>query len=232
MDYNQAMPPGHIARNVAGLLAELPSNVTIVAAAKTRSPAEIVEAVEAGIDIIGENHINEARAAYEVVGKRAQWHLIGTPRSHGMRRKAIEILDMIETIGSLAVAAEIDRRCGYLGKTMPVLIEVNSGREPQKSGVFPDEAAALVEQISSLTHVRVMGLMTMGPVVADAHHARPYFAETRSLFLAIRRLGLPNVDMKHLSMGMSDSYRVAVEEGATMVRIGTGIFGHRPKALS
>jgi hypothetical protein len=112
---------------------------------------------------------------------------------------------------------------------MPVLIEINSGRESRKSGVFPENAEKLITDISSLKNVRVVGLMTMGPQVSRPEDFRPYFAETKKVFDRIRVLKLPNVEMKYLSMGMTDSYRIALEEGANIVRIGSKIFGERPE---
>ncbi|GAH00347.1 unnamed protein product, partial [marine sediment metagenome] len=115
----------------------LPDGVEVVAAAKTRTPGEVLEAVQAGIKIIGENYVKEAKEAYELVGNRAKWHFIGTFQKHNVRRKVLEIFDMIESADSLEIAREIDRRCAQIGKIMPILIEVNSGRESQKSGVLP-----------------------------------------------------------------------------------------------
>jgi len=216
-----------IKQNVAKLLAELPEGVEVVAAAKSRTPEEVLEAVQAGIKIVGENYVNQAKAAYELVGKRAKWHFIGTLQKHNIRRRVLEIFDMIETIDSLEIAKEIDRKCAQIGKTMPVLIEVNSGREPQKSGVLPEDVEPLIREISNLRNIRVMGLMTMGPRFGDPEHSRPYFAETRRIFEKIKWLELPNVEMKYLSMGMTNSYKVALQEGANIIRIGTKIFGQR-----
>lgn len=227
MDYNHAMPGEVIRENVARLLAELPEGVQLVAAAKTRTPAEVLEAVEAGVGIIGENYVREAKEAYALVGKRAKWHFIGTLQKHNIRRNVLEMFDMIETVDALEIASEIDRRCALIGKIMPVLIEVNSGREPQKSGVFPETTEQLLRRMSGLRSVRVMGLMTMGPFSGDPEDSRPYFIETRRIFEEIKDLRLPNVEMRYLSMGMTNSYRVAVQEGANLVRIGTKVFGER-----
>ena len=134
---------------------------------------------------------------------------------------------MIETVDCLEIAVEIDSKCAQIGKTLPVLIEINSGREPQKSGVFPEDAEALVAAISSLRNISVAGLMTMGPPVIRPEDSRPHFRETKLLFDRIKRLGLPNVEMKYLSMGMTDSYRVALQEGANVIRLGNKIFGAR-----
>lgn len=215
-----------IGDNVRQLLNELPKGVELVAAAKTRTPSEILEAVEAGVRIVGENYVQEAERAYQVVANRAKWHFIGHLQKNKVKR-AVTLFDMIETVDSLEIAREIDRRCAQCGKIMLVLIEVNSGREIQKSGVFPEKAIELVTEIATLNHIRIMGLMTMGPLRKDPQDMRPYFRETNKLFCEIRKLTLPNVDMKYLSMGMTDSYKIALEEGANMVRIGTGIFGVR-----
>lgn len=215
-----------IKENVINILSELPPGVELVAAAKTRKPAKVLEAIEAGIRIIGENYVQEAEDAYEVVGNRARWHFIGHLQSNKVK-KAVTIFDMIETVDSLKIAAEIDKHCSRLGKVMPVLIEINSGREEQKSGVLPEDAERLVKDISSLKNIRVEGLMTMGPRFGDPEDSRPYFSETRSLFNEITGLSLANIDMKYLSMGMTNSYKVALEEGANIVRIGSKIFGER-----
>jgi pyridoxal phosphate enzyme (YggS family) len=217
----------NITENVRRLLQELPPAVQPVAAAKTRTPAEIREALQAGIQILGENYVQEAEQAQAAVGKAAQWHCIGHLQKNKVK-KAVEIFDMIETVDSLEMAQEIDKRCQQLGKIMPILIEVNSGRELQKSGVLPENAAALAQSISSLPDIRLMGLMTMGPAVGDPEDSRPYFVTTRQVFEQLKLLAIPNVTMQYLSMGMTNSYKIALAEGANMVRLGTLIFGERP----
>lgn len=216
-----------IRQNVATILSELPEGVELVAAAKTRTPEEILEAVEAGVKIIGENYVQEATRACEVVGRKAKWHFIGTLQRHNVRRKTVEAFDMIETVDSLTIALEIDKRCGQVNKVMPVLIEINSGREEQKSGVLPEDSERLVREISTLQNIKAMGLMTMGPRFGNPADSRPYFVETKRIFERIKRLNLPNVEMKYLSMGMTNSYKIAIEEGANIVRIGSKIFGER-----
>jgi len=212
--------------NVKEILQELPEGVGLVGAAKTRTPVEIREAVEAGLGIIGQNYVQEAERAFKAIGVRAKWHMIGHLQSN-KAKKAVEIFDMIETVDSIKLARAIDKASGKIGKIMPVLIEINSGEEPQKAGVMPEDAMPLAKEITGLKHVRVMGLMTMGPFTGDPENARPYFKKTRALFEAFKRLNLAGVEMKYLSMGMSNSYKVALEEGANLVRIGTKIFGER-----
>jgi pyridoxal phosphate enzyme (YggS family) len=215
-----------IRENAKQILSELPPGVALVAAAKTRSPREIQEAVEAGIRVIGENYLQEAESAYQSVGDKAKWHFIGHLQKNKVK-KAVRLFDMIETVDSVEIAREISKRCAQIGKTMPVLIEINSGREVQKWGVLPEKAIELVREISNLPNLKIMGLMTMGPLLGNPEDLRPYFRETKKLFSEIRELNLPNVSMKYLSMGMTDSYQVAIEEGANMVRPGTKIFGER-----
>jgi PLP dependent protein len=215
-----------IGENVARILKELPSGVELVAAAKTKTPAEILEAVETGVTIIGENYVQEAAAALAVVGRRAHWHFIGHLQMNKVK-KAVEIFDMIQTVDSADLAAEIDKRSRNAGTTMPILIEINSGDEEQKFGVRPADAEGLLRTIAPLQNIRVQGLMTMGPFEGDPEDARPYFKITKRLFEGFKMLGLPGIEMRYLSMGMSHSYGVAIQEGANMVRIGTKIFGPR-----
>ena len=215
-----------IAENVKRILEELPEGVKLVAAAKSRTPDEIAQAVAAGVEIIGENYVQEAEAAYREIGKKAQWHFIGHLQKNKVK-KAVRIFDMIETVDSVDLAREIDKRAGFTGRILSVLIEINSGREPQKFGVLPEEAETLAREIAALSNLELMGVMTMGPYAGDPEDARPYFVETRRIFEQIGGLGIPRVEMKHLSMGMTNSYRVAIQEGASMVRIGTKIFGPR-----
>jgi pyridoxal phosphate enzyme (YggS family) len=215
-----------IKENVQRILAELPEGVQLVAAAKTRSPEEIIQAVEAGLEIIGENYVQEAEQAFQVIGNRVHWHMIGHLQRNKVK-KAIRIFDLVETVDSMRLAREIDKSCGNIGKTMPVLIEINSGEETQKAGVMPGDTPELIREMSTLENIRVVGLMTMGPFTGDPEEARPYFVKTKKIFEALKQMELPRVEMKRLSMGMSNSYKVALEEGANIVRIGMKIFGQR-----
>jgi pyridoxal phosphate enzyme (YggS family) len=155
-----------------------------------------------------------------------KWHMIGHLQSN-KAKKAVRLFDMIETVDSVKLARAIDKACSNIDKIMSVLIEINSGEEPQKAGVLPEDAVSLIREIAVFKNIRIMGLMTMGPFSGDPEDARPYFIKTKRLFDEIRGMGIPGVEMRHLSMGMSNSYRVAIEEGANMIRIGTIIFGER-----
>ncbi len=211
---------------VKSILKEMPAGVQLVAAAKTRSALEVQAAFDAGIKIMGQNYLQDAQNVIGQVSDQISWHFIGAIQSRKVRQ-IVPLFDMIETVSSFKVASLIDREAQSCGKIMPILIQVNSGREEQKSGVCPEDAVTLVREIASLENVRIMGLMTMGPNVAAAEELRPYFRLTRELAESIAAENIPNVEMRHLSMGMSDSYRVAIEEGATLVRLGTAIFGPR-----
>jgi len=208
-----------IKENVRRLLEELPDGVELVGAAKGRSAREIKEAVDAGLKIVGENYLQETMLVQQSVNQDAGWHFIGHLQRNKVK-KAVGMFDMIESLDSLRLAEEIDKRCGQIGKVMPVLVEVNSGREEQKFGVLPEDVEELIRKASSLPNIKIMGLMTMGPRFGNPEDSRPYFEETRKIFERLKQLDLPNVEMRHLSMGMSNSYRIALDEGANMVRIG------------
>jgi len=225
-----------IESRVRSILRSLPDDVLLVAAAKTRTPDEVRAAVEAGVTAVGHNYVQEAEAMRGALreweaqtGPELSWRCIG----HLQRNKAgkaVALFDTIETVDSIRLARAIDRRCGDAGKAMPVLIEINSGREENKSGVTPEDAEALIMEVAALEHVRVQGLMTMAPFFDDAEAARPYFRATKELFDALAAADIPHVEMRRLSMGMSHTYRVAIEEGANVVRLGTALFGPRERA--
>ncbi len=212
---------------VREILSSLPAHVTLVAAAKTRSCEEVIAALDGGVRVVGHNYVQEADAMISRLGPHAAtWTMIG-PLQRNKAKWAVRLFDSIQTVDSLRLAVAIDRHARSLGRIMPILIEVNVGREPQKAGVRPEDLPPLVGEIAALSSVRIDGLMTMGPWVEDPEDLRPIFRETRALLDQLATdpsLGAP----PHvLSMGMSSSYRVAVEEGATMVRLGTSLFGPR-----
>ena len=216
-----------IEESVRLLLSGIPAGVTVVAAAKTRSPEEVRAAIDAGVHIVGHNYVQEAQAMIERLGvDAASWAMIGHLQRNKVR-EAVRLFDLIQTIDSLRLAGAIGRVCEETGRVMPVLIEVNSAREPQKSGVVPEAVTDLVREIAQLESVQIRGLMTMGPLTSDPEQLRPVFRETKTLFDRIAAAKIPNVSMNVLSMGMSDSYPVAIEEGSTMIRLGTTVFGPR-----
>ncbi len=210
---------------------EIPKHVTIVAAVKTRTTNEVARIIDAGITDVGENYVQEAEALYNGLGdraKRVRWHMIGHLQTNKINR-ALELFDVIQTIDSLKKAYAVNKRAAVRGKTVPVYIEVNIGSELSKSGIGPDYGLIedLIRHMSVMEFLRVEGLMTMGPATGNPEGIRPYFRKTREIFDRLGALGLAHADIKTLSMGMSNSYRVAIEEGSTMVRLGTVLFGKR-----
>jgi pyridoxal phosphate enzyme (YggS family) len=220
------MQQNSINESVTEIRNSLPAGVILVAAAKTRSSEEVQAAIDAGIKILGYNYLQEAERIYQIIGNTVKWHMIG----HLQRNKvkiAVEIFDMIETIDTIKLAGEINKRCSEINKIMPVLIEINSGKELNKTGVLPEDVDELIKQISSFPNIHVQGLMTMGPRFGSPEDARPFFKATKIAFDRLSKAGIPNVEMRYLSMGMSNSYKIAIEEGANIVRIGTKLFGGR-----
>lgn len=224
-----------IAANLKYILETLPPGVILVAAAKARTPEEVEEALRAGVTHVGHNYIQEAERMIPAIEEarsetfvqaKVRWHMIGHLQKNKVK-KAVRLFDMIETVDSWPLAELINRRCAAIGKTMSVLVEINSGREASKTGVLPEEVDDLVRRLSDLLHIRVQGLMTMGPRFGNPEDARPYFRATKEAFDRLARANLPNIKMRYLSMGMSNSYQVAIEEGANMVRLGTRLFGER-----
>jgi hypothetical protein len=227
-----------IAANYTRLRKEIPDHVTIVVAAKTRSVEDIVEVIDAGATDIGENYVQEAEQTRDRLAERAKavrWHMIGHLQTNKIN-KAIEVFDVVQTVDSLEKAVAIDRRVERAQRqVLPIFIEINIGSEFTKAGIRPDEhepfepyLEQLVIEMSRLNHIRVEGLMTLGPRAGDPESNRPYFRRIRGLFERLAALDSPNVQMRYLSMGMTNSYQVAIEEGANMVRVGTAIFGPCP----
>ncbi len=216
-----------ISKNTARLLEGLPPHVRAAAAAKTRTAGEVSQAIKGGIKIISHNYVQEAQKMLPSIGGRAKWHLIGKLQQNKVK-KAIRIFDMIETVDSTALCEAIEKRCGEENIIMPVLIQVNIAGEDTKSGITPDEAARLLEETADLMHVSFEGLMTIEPFTENPEETRKYFRMMKELFDGIRSSLPAAKNFKHLSMGMSRTYKTAIEEGANIVRIGTDIFGERP----
>jgi PLP dependent protein len=214
-----------IAESVQHILNTVPDGVTVLAAAKGRTQAEVKAVLDAGIAHIGHNYVQEARQTITpALRERATWHMIGHLQQNKVNW-AVRLFDVIQTLDSVELARALDRRCARRGRVMPVLIEINSGREARKTGVLPEELDDLIHAVAGLEHIDIQGLMTMGPRFGDPEGARSYFQATRQAFKQLAARDLPGVTMRTLSMGMSNTYRVAIEEGANMVRIGSKIFG-------
>jgi PLP dependent protein len=206
-----------------------PSEVTLVAVAKTFSGAMVREAVQAGLVDIGENYVQE------LIGKKAQvadetirWHFIGHLQSNKVKYIA-DWIHLIHAIDNIGLAREIDKRAAKTNRRIEVLVEVNTTTESSKFGVQPENAIRFVQSLAGFSNINIGGLMTIGPFLPDPESSRPMFRRLRNLKEEAAALGQENVTMQHLSMGMSGDFEVAIEEGATLVRIGTAIFGSRKK---
>ncbi len=200
-----------------------PYEIRILAATKGRSVAEILAAVAAGIELIGENTVQEALSKFEFLPKSLEKHMIGTLQLNKVKA-AVKLFDMIQSVDSLKLAQEIDKAAGKLRKILPVLLEVNPAGEASKRGLSPEEIPALLDQMGSLEFVRVEGLMAMMPYSEHPEELRPHFRLMKQLFDELKRT---NGALQWLSMGMSQDFLIAVEEGANLLRLGTVIFGLR-----
>lgn len=203
-----------------------PSEVTLLAVSKTKPVEMIREAMAAGQRAFGENYVQEIEEKYAVLGDNADWHMIG----HLQRNKVKYIIgkvSLIHSVDSLRLAEQIQKEAEKHSLTVRVLLEVNVANEESKWGFTPDETVEAVKAVAAMQNVHVCGLMTSAPMTEDAESNRVYFRQLRKLFDDIRAMNIENVDMQVLSMGMTGDYIVAVEEGSTLVRVGTGIFGAR-----
>jgi len=202
------------------------SEVSVVGVTKGVPLAKVQEAIEAGVAIFGENYVQEALDKIEGIGRRAAWHMIGHLQKN-KARDAVRFFDVIETVDRHELAEILDRRAESEDRMLEVFVQVNLVKEDSRFGVDPDKLLFLVEDIAKRTHLRMMGLMTIPPFFEDPEKARPYFRRLRTLGEAVRLEGLVGRERMEISMGMSGDYEVAVEEGASIVRIGTAIFGPR-----
>jgi len=195
-----------------------PGEVLLVAVSKTMDAERVRTAIEAGVAALGENRVQEAKEKIEALGHPVPWHLIGHLQTN-KARDAVRLFDCVQSVDRLELAKELDRRAAAVDRTLDALLEVNLAEEPQKGGARPDEVKALLDDIAALPRIRIRGLMAIPPAATDAEATRPHFRRLRALRDA--------AGLEHLSMGMSADYEVAVEEGATIVRVGTAIFGAR-----
>jgi PLP dependent protein len=203
-----------------------PAGVRLVAVSKTKPAAAVTEAALAGQLIFGENYVQEFQAKAVQVREPVEWHFIGALQSNKVKYIA-GLVAMIHSVDRLSLAAEIEKQWGKLDKVCDILIEVNVAGEETKSGTTTTEAVQLVRDIAGLPHLRIKGLMTMPPFFDEPEHARLYFRALKQLSEIITAENIPRVQMDELSMGMSGDFEVAIEEGATLVRVGSAIFGHR-----
>jgi len=203
------------------------ADVRLVAVSKTVDADRVARAIEAGAEILGENYIQEARDKFNTLYDRpVAWHFIGHLQSN-KAKYAVRMFDLIHSVDSYKLSKTLDKEAAKNGKVQDILIQVNISQEETKSGIDAAEAVELLTRIGALENVRVKGLMTMPPFFDQPEKARPYFRQLARLRDRIAEAGIPNVDMDELSMGMTGDFEVAIAEGATLVRIGTAIFGAR-----
>ena len=204
-----------------------PEDIKLVAVTKTATVEQIKEAISAGVKTIGENKVQEAKGKYQVLSADIadiEWHLVGHLQTNKVKY-AIEIFDLIHSVDSIKLAEEIDKRSLQFGIMTNILVEVNVSGEETKYGIKPEEVEPFLKEISEFSRIKVRGLMTIAPIAEDKEEVRPYFRKLRELSEKIENKNVKNVKMDYLSMGMTDDFEVAIEEGANMVRIGRGIFG-------
>lgn len=206
-----------------------PASVTLLAVAKTFPSAAIREAVDAGVRDIGENYVQELLKKKEELSEPSiRWHFIGHLQSNKVKY-LVDWVSLIHAVDNVGLAGEINKRSAQSGRVVDVLVEVNTTDEASKFGVQPRKTVEFVQSLAGLDHISIKGLMTIGPFLPDPEGSRPMFRQLRLLKDEIARLGQPNVAMRHLSMGMTGDFEVAIAEGATIVRIGTAIFGSRKR---
>ena len=203
-----------------------PGDITLVAVTKTVASDLINQAIAGGVSVIGENRVQEAAQKLPEITGGVKWHLIGHLQSN-KAKKAVEMFSLIHSVDSPDLAREIGRRALEANKVQEVLLEVNTSGEPQKYGFGLEEVLAALTEIKDIGGIKVLGLMTVGPLTEDDQRVRKAFRRLRIIFQEAAKLNLPNVQMKHLSMGMSGDFETAIEEGSNMVRIGSAIFGSR-----
>lgn len=203
-----------------------PSDIRLMAVTKTVAPEKINEAINAGCDLLGENRVQELLEKYERYDKSAEIHFIGRLQTNKVKY-IVDKVTMIESVDSIKLAEEIEKRCAKIGKVMDILLEVNIAGEESKGGFSPDEIIAVSEKIKDFSHLRLRGLMTIGRFGAEIEETRQYFEKMRHLLVDIKSKNIDNIYINILSMGMSGDYELAVSEGATTVRVGRGLFGER-----
>lgn len=204
-----------------------PEEIRLVAVSKTVPPEAVWEGIQAGIKILGENYVQEAKKKIEALGQDVAWHFIGHLQTN-KAKIAVRLFDLIHSVDSLHLAEELNKAARGEGKVLPILLEVKLSEEKSKFGVEEDNVLQLAEGISRMENLILRGLMTMPPLFPDPEDARPYFIRLRKLSEKLAGQIFPRVSLTELSMGMSSDFEIAIEEGATLVRVGTAIFGPRP----
>lgn len=203
-----------------------PQDVTLIAVTKNHGVEAMREAIDDQISVIGENRVQEAESKYDVLGREVSWHLIGHLQSN-KAKKAVRLFDLIHSVDSLALAEAINKAAGTAGKRQDILLQVNVAQDENKFGLEADEMMSVAQEVCKMENIRLCGLMTIAPFYEDCELVRPVFRKLRELYQELKDARLEGSDIRYLSMGMTHDFVVAVEEGANLIRVGTGIFGAR-----
>ena len=201
-------------------------DVLLVAVTKNHDVEAMREAIDAGVAVIGENRVQEASQKYAVLDRNVTWHLIGHLQTNKVKH-AVKIFDMIESVDSIKLAEAINKEAAKLGKVQKILVQVNLVKEASKTGVYLEDLPELLTAIDGMDNLKLMGLMFIAPIAENPEDVRPMFNQMYNLFTKVQKMPLTHADIKYLSMGMTHDYRIAIEEGANIVRVGTAIFGPR-----
>ena len=203
-----------------------PNDITIIAVSKTVDAERIKTAASAGITNVGENWVQEAWTKHQQVGVDLRWHMIGHLQTNKVKR-AVQFFDVIQSVDSVRLAEKINKRAESLNKRIEILVEVNTSGEESKFGLWPEDVVSFIKKIADLKYLQIKGLMTIGTFLEDAELVRPCFVTLRELKERLQELSIHNVSMQHLSMGMTNDFETAIEEGSNMIRVGRAIFGER-----
>jgi pyridoxal phosphate enzyme (YggS family) len=217
------MNKDYIVKNVENILKEIPPYIKLVAVIKGRSLDEIELAIKGGVNILGINYVKDGIKIYDNFKNLTELHFIGHLQTNKIN-KAIKIFNTIQTLDSINLANEINKRLSNKFMSISFFIEINIAKEKSKFGIDPDEIYEFAESLSYFNNIKIEGVMTMGPNLYDEEIIRYYFRKTREIYENLKKINFKNFDLKYLSMGMSDSYKIAIEEGSNMIRIGKKIF--------
>ena len=205
-----------------------PSDIRLLAVTKEQSDVIVAEGIQAGMTLFGENKVQEAMDKIEAIGRTGlEWHFIGRLQKNKVKF-VFDFFDLIHSVDSLSLAEAIHKKAQKIGFCMPILLQINISGEESKLGMDPLDLPKEIERVAKLEGVKIKGLMTIPPYTSDPENSRPYYARLRELRNTCSKLAVPGMELDELSMGMSNDYEVAIEEGATLVRVGTGLFGPRP----
>lgn len=203
-----------------------PDEINLVAVTKNIDSNIIMESIDLGITNIGENRVQELRAKYDKITKPVNWHFIGSLQSNKVKH-IVDKVELIHSLDRISLAKELNKRGKGIDRIIPVLVQVNISKESTKSGIYKEDMFAFMDSIAAFEYIKIEGLMTIAPHTTDIESVRPFFVEMRDLFERVQEQQYDNVNMKYLSMGMTNDFEVAIEEGANIVRIGRAIFGDR-----